>query len=387
DKTVVCTQQPRQCSQFWKAGNYDGSNSLRGFVAGMDHVRMHPKFLHSNARSHKWAFGAIAELLDNALDQTTNGATFANIDVLKNPVNGTPMLLFEDNGDGMTLDHLRQCMSFGYSVNDTAMPSFFLHFLILFILPNGNGFKTSTTRLGADVIVFSKSNTAVGDRFIQSVGLLSYSFLRDTVQQDIIVPMLNYEGYGLELKEIHKCTHQDWKIHMDVITKWSPYQNEGSIHSQFKKINDQGTRIIIYNLWENDEQQIELDFKSDPHDIQIRNGQHDIQCEMANKYSNIKHFFLYKSSLRVYISMLYLHLPENFKIILRNQEVEHSDIRSDAMHIEQFNFKFQNDLKVMSAKVNFWYTQQIDIQGFNVYHKNRLIKPFWKIWNSSRKQG
>ncbi|EFJ19297.1 hypothetical protein SELMODRAFT_419096 [Selaginella moellendorffii] len=271
----------------------------------MDHIRMHPKFLHSNARSHKWAFGAIAELLDNALDQTTNGVTFANIDVLKNPVNGTPMLLFEDNGGGMTLDHLRQCMSFGYSVNDTA-----------------------SRTIGQYVIVFSKSNTAVGDRL---------------------------------------------ENHMDVITKWSPYQNEESIHSQFKKINDQGTRIIIYNLWENDEQQIELDFKSDPHDIRIRNGQHDIQCEMANKYSSIKHFFLYKSSLRVYISMLYLHLPENFKITLRNQEVEHSDIRSDAMHIEQFNFKFQNDLK-MSAKVHFWYTQQIDIQGFNVYHKNRLIK-------------
>ncbi|EFJ38800.1 hypothetical protein SELMODRAFT_403001 [Selaginella moellendorffii] len=295
---------------------------------------------------------------------TTNGATFANIDVLKNPVNGMPMLLFEDNGGGMTLDHLRQCMSFGYSVNDTASRT---------IGQYGNGFKTSTMRLGADVIVFSKSNTAVGDRFIQSVGLLSYSFLCDTVQQDIIVPMLDYEGNGLELKEIHKCTHQDWKICMDVITKWSPYQNEGSIHSQFKKINDQGTRIIIYNLWENDEQQIELDFKSDPHDIQIRNGQHDIQCEMAKKYSSIKHFFLYKVSLRVYISMLYLHLPKNFKITLRNQEVEHSDIRSDAMHIEHLNFKFQNDLKI-SAKVHFWYTQQIDIQGFNVYHKNRLIK-------------
>lgn len=24
---------------------------------GMDHVRVHPKFLHSNATSHKWALG------------------------------------------------------------------------------------------------------------------------------------------------------------------------------------------------------------------------------------------------------------------------------------------------------------------------------------------
>lgn len=68
---------------------------------GFDHVRVHPKFLHSNATSHKWALGGIfidqplfeiglqcgclyfyelicflvfscaafAELLDNALDE------------------------------------------------------------------------------------------------------------------------------------------------------------------------------------------------------------------------------------------------------------------------------------------------------------------------------
>ena len=27
------------------------------YVGGMDHVRVHPKFLHSNATSHKWALG------------------------------------------------------------------------------------------------------------------------------------------------------------------------------------------------------------------------------------------------------------------------------------------------------------------------------------------
>lgn len=27
------------------------------YSAGLDHVRVHPKFLHSNATSHKWALG------------------------------------------------------------------------------------------------------------------------------------------------------------------------------------------------------------------------------------------------------------------------------------------------------------------------------------------
>ncbi|KAF3680217.1 putative RING-H2 finger protein ATL71-like, partial [Capsicum annuum] len=29
----------------------------------------------------------------------------------------------------------------------------------------------------------------------------------------------------------------------------------------------------------------------------------------------------------------------------------------------------------------------IDIQGFNVYHKNRLIKPFWRVWNAAGSDG
>lgn len=29
----------------------------------------------------------------------------------------------------------------------------------------------------------------------------------------------------------------------------------------------------------------------------------------------------------------------------------------------------------------------IDVQGFNVYHKNRLIKPFWRLWNTAGSDG
>jgi nitrogen fixation/metabolism regulation signal transduction histidine kinase len=32
------------------------------------HSATHPKFLHSNSTSHQWVFGAIAELIDNAVD-------------------------------------------------------------------------------------------------------------------------------------------------------------------------------------------------------------------------------------------------------------------------------------------------------------------------------
>lgn len=38
-----------------------------------------------------------------------------------------------------------------------------------------------------------------------------------------------------------------------------------TIISQFTLMTDHGTRIIIYNLWEDDEGRLELDFEADKH--------------------------------------------------------------------------------------------------------------------------
>ncbi|KAI3930525.1 hypothetical protein MKX01_036971 [Papaver californicum] len=58
------------CRSFWKAGDYQVHHTKSAPPQGqLDHARVHPKFLHSNATSHKWAFGAVAELLDNAVDE------------------------------------------------------------------------------------------------------------------------------------------------------------------------------------------------------------------------------------------------------------------------------------------------------------------------------
>lgn len=59
--------------EFWKAGDYKVSAQAAN-NNGASRLRIHPKFLHSNATSHRWAFGAIAELLDNAVDEV-----FSNI--------------------------------------------------------------------------------------------------------------------------------------------------------------------------------------------------------------------------------------------------------------------------------------------------------------------
>lgn len=98
-------------------------------------------------------------------------------------------------------------------------------------------------------------------------------------------------------------------------------------------MKDHGTRVIIYNLWEDDQGQLELDFDADPHvclitedchppsskilcmskyhrnfdtfmvlcqDIQIRGVNRDEKnIQMAKEFPNSRHFLTYRHSLRV----------------------------------------------------------------------------------------
>ncbi|XP_052731296.1 protein MICRORCHIDIA 7 isoform X2 [Vigna angularis] len=337
------------CKQFWKAGDYDGARCGGSdfSTVGMDHVRVHPKFLHSNATSHKWALGAFAELLDNSLDEVCNGATYVNVDMLINKKDGSRMLLIEDNGGGMDPEKMRQCMSLGYSVKSKLANT---------IGQYGNGFKTSTMRLGADVIVFSRFPGKDGTSSTQSIGLLSYTFLRSTGKEDIVVPMFNL-------------------------------------------VKDHGTRVIIYNLWEDDQGQLELDFDADPHDIQIRGVNRDEKnIQMAKEFPNSRHFLTYRHSLRSYASILYLRLPTAFRIILRGEDILHHNIVNDMMMSQEVTYKPQAGVdgllpkdSNMVAVVTIGFVKDavhhVDVSGFNVYHKNRLIKPFWRIWNPAGSGG
>ncbi|TVU30078.1 hypothetical protein EJB05_21684, partial [Eragrostis curvula] len=389
---------PRQersvTKQFWKAGDYDGKPHLLGNEAaqhsdsGMDHVRVHPKFLHSNATSHKWALGALAELLDNSLDEVANGATYVNIDMMENKKDGTRMLLVQDDGGGMDPDKMRHCMSLGYSAKSKLKNT---------IGQYGNGFKTSTMRLGADVLVFSRNRGNGGTRPTKSIGMLSYTFLRSTSKEDIIVPMIDYERERVWKKKV-RTTWADWHISLATIIEWSPYSTETELLQEFDSIGEQGTRIVIYNLWEDEEGQLELDFDADVNDIQIRGANRDQKkIKMANQFPNSKHFFTYRHSLRSYASILYLRVPCIFRMILRGKEIEHHNIVNDLMLKKQVKYKpvmvdgFPKDEMVADVTIGFVKDAKhhIDIQGFNVYHKNRLIKvfyaccPFWRVWTAA----
>jgi len=210
--------------------------------------------------------------------------------------------------------------------------------------------------------------------------------------------MLDYEGEGQEWNRMRRSSGSDWNRNLETILEWSPFSSEADLLQQFNRMKDHGTRIIIYNLWEDDQGELELDFDADPYDIQIRGVNRDEKkILMAKQFPNSKHFLTYRHSLRSYASILYLRIPPGFRIILRGKDVVHHNIVNDMMKTQEMTYRPQhgtdgvpNDSQML-AVVTIGFVKDakyhIDVQGFNVYHKNRLIKPFWRIWNAAGSGG
>ncbi|KAJ0243403.1 Protein MICRORCHIDIA 5 [Hirschfeldia incana] len=386
---IVEADTPRLSRQFWKAGDDNEDEPVPRYCSNDAAVRVHPQFLHANATSHKWALGALAELLDNSLDEVCNGATYVHVNSAINEKDGkSSILIVEDNGGGMDPGRFRECLSLGYSRKRNMANK---------VGQYGNGFKTSTMRLGADAIVFSRCRGTNGIKTTQSIGMLSYTFLYETRKCEAIVPTVDFELVDNAWKEITYNSTDEWYDNLETIVKWSPYSSQEALFEQFDFLEEQGTRIVIYNLWEDDEGKLELDFDTDPHDIQLRGVNRDEKnIEMAKTYPNSRHFLTYRHSLRSYVSILYLRLPPKFKIILRGEEVEHHSLLDDMMLTEEKTYRpvrsaecSSSEEMVADLKLGFVKDahHHIDIQGFNVYHKNRLIKPFWRVWNAAGSDG
>ncbi|PNT73037.1 protein MICRORCHIDIA 6 isoform X2 [Brachypodium distachyon] len=371
---TTCARPPPRCSaarvsrKFWSAGEYeaDGGSPAQPARNVQNRMCVHPKFLHSNATSHKWPFGAVAELLDNAVDEIKSGATKIVVDKIVNKRNGSPALLVQDDGGGMDPDSLRRCMSFGFSDKKSGSS----------IGQYGNGFKTSTMRLGADAIVFSRFLKSSGPT--QSIGLLSYTFLTETDQKDVVVPMVdyNYNWMTGEAKQHERHGADQFSSNLSVLLKWSPFATEEELMHNFDDIGPHGTRIIVFNLWSNDDGVLELDFDSKEEDIMISGTPKP--ASNAVKRMNEEH--------------LANQLRYSLRIILRGQEVMRHSIATDLIYRQCISYKPQQlgrtkEGEVLTSIGFLNGAPAISVHGFNIYHKNRLILPFHRVLSSASSKG
>ncbi|KAL1566495.1 Protein MICRORCHIDIA 7 [Salvia divinorum] len=105
--------------------------------------------------------------------------------------------------------------------------------------------------------------------------------------------------------------------------------------------------------------------------------------DMAKKYPNSKHFLTCHHSLRSYTAILCLRIPPGFRITLHGEDVEHHSVVNDMMMSQEITYRPQPATEGIPKNLNMLLCllalekdarAHIDVQGFNVYHKNRLIK-------------
>ncbi|KAG5530274.1 hypothetical protein RHGRI_030593 [Rhododendron griersonianum] len=290
--------QTLESRSFWKAGDFNiGPTKFTPAQGQLEHARVHPKFLHSNATSHKWAFGAIAELLDNAVDEICNGATFVKVDRIYNVKDNSPALLFQDDGGGMDTEGIRKCMSLGYSSK--------------------------------------KANTTIGQYQLAGLSgkkvslVTNITVLRPDLSAMALEQSVDFDISNHWAEPIIYGSQDDWSTNLETILEWSPFASKDELMLQFEDIGAHGTKVIIFNLWLNDEGIFELNFDGDEEDIMLRDEANRGSLSKTHKkvlelQSHISHRIRY--SLRAYVSILYLRKFTNFRIILRGKPVEQHNI-------------------------------------------------------------
>ena len=431
---------------------------------GLERARTHPKFLHSNATSHKWAIGAIAELIDNAYDQMSVPAIQAvqiKIDVVPlGDAQGGQGLCVRDNGGGMDRGAMHRMMSFGVSKEASNR-----------IGRYGNGFKSSAIRLGSDALVLSVDvNTG---RFC--AGLLSYTFLVHDRLEDVVVPIIEWDERGRMPGGLSDSAAEHRASALRTLLAWGPGYSEERVLAEIRKLRPHGTAVLVYNLWENENGDKELDLFSNLSDVLTRPAGSDepngagggAKGKGGEQRAAAKaKFFAYQHSLREYAAILYRQHPPGFTMVLRGRRIEPRIITKDLKHVriekytpavqpasgqrwrsvgpvrpgsgaEIFNPALsdalaekaekaekavftraqfaafgvtaggQHDLRMSSFvkvgdlyfvpseigktyKVHIGFAKEapnVDAQGFNLYHNNRLIKPMWEVYKSPSSVG
>ncbi|XP_061883654.1 MORC family CW-type zinc finger protein 3b [Entelurus aequoreus] len=99
----------------------------------------------------------------------------------------------------------------------------------------GNGFKSGSTRLGSDALIFTKNGGC------QSVGMLSQTYLQSIKSQAVVVPIVPFSQHTRSL-----VVTEDSEASLAAILQHSIISSLENIHAHFDSIHSKkGTKILI----------------------------------------------------------------------------------------------------------------------------------------------
>ena len=326
---------------------------------------VNPRFLHSNSTSHRWCFGAIAELIDNAMDPDTNAKrVIIDLKVIKNKL----CFVIFDNGNGMSPEQLHKMLGFGHSEKEGKKGENGREYIGRY----GNGFKSGSMRIGKDALVITRNKTTF------SAGLLSQSFLADIEAEDVYVPMISWDREGNLLNKDESLVQEG----LDAIRKYSIYDDEAEIVSEVVALSDTGTMIIISNLKMVGDH---FELYAEDNDIRIRNF--NLEDETTNK-TNFQQLRTGQGSsvdvpldysLRAYVSVLY-KIPR-MQIFIGEKKVHSKRVTGGLAERMQDTYKPKDaDANQPGAQILIGFSSEDDnLYGMMMYQNNRLVKPYLRV--------
>ncbi|RUS70389.1 hypothetical protein EGW08_021849 [Elysia chlorotica] len=328
---------------------------------GIQPVGVCPWYLHGNSTPHTWIFGAFAELIDNAYDPDVNAEEFW---IDKVDYEGSPCLMFKDNGSGISPDKFLKMFSFGYCEKrrDESYPNH------MPIGQYGNGFKSGSMRMGEDAIVFTRTKDSA------SVGFLSKTYLEAIGSDNLIVPIVHYSLPGMQ-----RCEPRKFENNLKAILTYSVFHSEDALKEELLELETcgTGTKIIISNLKKINNDLLELDFTSDPRDILCPAAQ-EVEASAVKSRSFTLNPSRYRVSLREYCTILFL--KPRMIIHIRGKKVRTKLVSRALREPCYFNYKPHTVKSPIRVTFGFtWGQMETEDYGMMLYNRNRLIKAFERV--------
>ena len=178
---------------------------------------------------------------------------------------------------------------------------------------------------------------------------------------------------------------------LGILLRWWPAFDETRMLSELRKLRPHGTAVYVSNLWETEKGEPELDVFSDTADVRTRSAEEEEEeggttarrpPPKDTRMIDTK-YYGHRYSLRAYLAILYREYPPAFAITLRGKRVEPRNILKDLKHKRKEVYKPQGQAG-SKIKVLLGFAREApnaDVSGFNLYHRNRLIKPMWKVYH------
>ncbi|KAG0605194.1 hypothetical protein M758_9G038700 [Ceratodon purpureus] len=338
-------------------------------------THVHPSHLETLEQMHAaWAFGAVAELIDNARDAKATRLDIL-IEEMVSDEGALPVLQVIDNGQGMNHDEIVKMLSFGHKRPKESDTEQIGHF--------GVGFKTGAMRIGKDAVILTQSKNTC------SMGFLSKSYNADL--EILEVPIITYKRFtnGQMVLDESVCTKEDEKKVKEAVAKHSPFKNDLSIGAQFAKIEKTGTRIFVYNLeqWDgncifewNPKTVVKTEAsaeKKTPGDIKIRSRRVRVRAGQTSTEVPLDY------SLREYAEVLFLR--PCMKIYLQGTPVISRNLARTFKDVEVYHYPFIHEKDPTKNKTIPLTLGKREVEfnrancGIFLYWHGRLIEAYRRV--------